>query len=45
MSRILYFKTKEEQLNWTNTMSDSIGQANLNDYYNLENTIGQGQFG
>ncbi len=25
MSRILYFKTKEEQLNWTQSMSNSIG--------------------
>lgn len=45
MSRILYFKTKEEQQNWTQAMSDSIGQANLYQYYNLEMTIGQGQFG
>jgi hypothetical protein len=25
MSRILYFKTKEEAANWANIMSDSIG--------------------
>jgi hypothetical protein len=25
MSRILYFKTREEAMNWTQAMSDSIG--------------------
>jgi hypothetical protein len=36
MSRILYFKTKDEQMQWVQSMTDSIGQANLYSYYQLE---------
>ena len=41
-SRILYFKSAEEQTNWTKLLKDVIGYANLFDYYNIERTLGQG---
>ena len=44
-SRVLYFATKEEQLRWSNRLKESVGYANLFDYYNLGDTLGQGQFG
>ena len=44
-SRILYFSSQDEQLRWTNILKDSVGYANLFDYYTLDKTLGQGQFG
>lgn len=45
MSRILYFRSKDDQKLWISKMQESIGQSSLEDFYNLEQTIGQGQFG
>lgn len=44
-SRVLYFSNKEEQHRWSLKIKESIGYTNLFDYYNLGETLGQGQFG
>lgn len=44
-SRILYFLTKEMQNLWLSKLRTVIGDANMFDFYNLENNIGKGQFG
>lgn len=44
-SRVLYFASKEEQQRWSSRLKESVGYANLFDYYNLGDTLGQGQFG
>jgi len=44
-SRVLYFSSKDEQQRWGNRLKDSVGYANLFDFYTLSDTLGQGQFG
>jgi hypothetical protein len=39
-SRVLYFATKEEQSRWSLRLKESVGYANLFDYYNLGDTLG-----
>ena len=44
-SRVLYFKTEEEQQKWMLQLKEAIGYANLFDFYELDRTLGKGQFG
>lgn len=44
-SRVLYFTTKDEQIRWSLRLKQSVGYANLFDFYTLSDTLGQGQFG
>ncbi len=44
-SRILYFRTEEEQQNWLEICKNVIGYSNLFDFYNFEENLGKGQFG
>ena len=44
-SRILYFASEEEQSKWAVVLRGSIGYTNVFDYYNMDKTLGQGQFG
>ena len=39
-SRVLYFSSKEEQQRWSIRLKESVGYANLFDYYNLSDTLG-----
>jgi len=44
-SRIFYFASAKEQAQWVSQIKSSIGYSNLFDYYDLEDTLGKGQFG
>lgn len=44
-SRVLYFQTKEEQIRWVVQLKEAVGYANLFDFYELDKTLGKGQFG
>ena len=41
-SRILYFKSQQEQVKWAQNLKEAMGYANLFDFYTLESTLGQG---
>lgn len=44
-SRILYFKSKDNQNEWLDRLKKIVGYSNLFDYYNFEDNLGKGQFG
>ena len=44
-SRLFYFQTLKEQQEWFAKLKQAVGYCNLFDYYEVEKTIGQGQFG
>lgn len=44
-SRILYFKDKNEQIEWHERLKNVVGYANLFDFYTFEADLGKGQFG
>ena len=44
-SRILYFKDKNEQIDWHERLKNVVGYANLFDFYTFEADLGKGQFG
>lgn len=35
----------DSQLKWINSVRKIIGEFNVNDYYDLQNNLGKGQFG
>lgn len=41
-SRILYFKSEEQQNEWLNRLKKVVGYSNLFDYYNFEDNLGKG---
>ena len=44
-SRILYFKSEEQQNEWLNRLKKVVGYSNLFDYYDFKDNLGKGQFG
>lgn len=44
-SRVLYFKSQEQQQQWIEALKKTVGYSNLFDFYNLEESLGKGQFG
>lgn len=44
-SRVLYFQTRDEQSRWIIQLKEAVGYANLFDFYELDKTLGKGQFG
>jgi serine/threonine protein kinase len=44
-SRVLYFPTSIALQEWLLVFKESIGYANLFDFYDLNETLGKGQFG
>lgn len=43
--RIYYFKTKEEKVKWMEAIKKVIEYNNLNDFYELGDTLGKGKYG
>lgn len=41
-SRILYFKSKDNQNEWLDRLKKIVGYSNLFDYYNFEDNLGKG---
>lgn len=41
-SRVLYFKTQNEQSKWAEVLKEAIGYANLFDYYEVSKPLGKG---
>lgn len=44
-SRILYFKSQDQQVQWIEVLKKIVGYSNLFDFYNFEDNLGKGQFG
>lgn len=44
-SRILYFCNEQDQQKWVKIMTEIAGFSELTDFYKLDQTLGQGQFG
>ena len=44
-SRILYFSSIDSQAKWLKTIRKIIGEFNINEFYDLQNNLGKGQFG
>lgn len=44
-SRILYFKSEQEQKAWLDKLKSIIGYSNLFDFYQFVSDLGKGQFG
>ena len=44
-SRILYFKSYDQQMEWLENCKKVVGYSNLFDYYQFEEDLGKGQFG
>jgi hypothetical protein len=44
-SRILYFTEKAQQQVWYDAIRKVIGEQNVNDFYDITQTLGKGQFG
>lgn len=44
-SRVVYFPSADERVAWANSLKQAIGYSNLFDFYDLFQTLGQGQFG
>lgn len=43
--RIYYFKDKDEKNKWIAAIKQAIGYSNLNDFYELGETLGKGKYG
>jgi hypothetical protein len=43
--RIYYFKDKEQKAKWIDAIKIAIGYSNLNDFYELGETLGKGKYG
>jgi len=43
--RIYYLQSKSEKEKWMNAIKRVIGYANVNDYYEIKETLGQGKYG
>jgi len=44
-SRILYFKSQDDQNKWLENCKKVVGYSNLFDFYTFEENLGKGQFG
>jgi len=44
-SRVIFFRKEEERKQWRIRMEAAMNQTNIFDFYNLEKTLGKGQFG
>ena len=44
-SRVLYFPSQTEQQKWVSIFKEVIGYSNVFDYYEVDKTLGKGQFG
>lgn len=44
-SRILYFSTSEQQKKWITAIRKVVGEQNVNEFYEMTNNLGKGQFG
>jgi len=43
--RIYYFKDKNQKDKWITAIKQAIGYSNLNDFYELGETLGKGKYG
>ena len=43
--RIYYFQSKTEKERWMDAVKKAIGYANLQDFYDLKENLGQGKYG
>jgi hypothetical protein len=43
--RIYYLQTEEEKVRWMTSIKKAIGYANLYDFYDLSDNLGQGKYG
>ena len=43
--RIYYLSSKAEKDKWMDAIKQAIGYANLYDYYELKESLGQGKYG
>lgn len=44
-SRIYYLRTEEEKMQWLRTIKKVIGYADLFDFYDFGDVLGQGKYG
>lgn len=44
-SRILYFKDKAIQQKWQEALQNLVGHQNLDEFYEIKEVLGKGQFG
>ena len=44
-SRILYFKSEEQQEIWNKQLKIAMGYSDMNDFYDVTEFLGKGQFG
>jgi len=44
-SRLTFFSTLQEQQEWTTKLMEAMGYSNVFQYYELDKTLGKGQFG
>ena len=42
---MLFFETEAEQNRWKQVLQQAMGYSNMFDYYQIESTLGKGQFG
>lgn len=43
--RIYYLRTKEDKDRWMNSIKKAIGYSHFFDYYDVQDTLGQGKYG
>lgn len=41
----MYCTTKEDHEKWTSAIKEIIGQSNINDFYEIKESLGKGKFG
>lgn len=44
-SRVCFFQTSSEMQQWIERLQGAMGYSNVFDYYELDKTLGKGQFG
>ena len=44
-SRLVFFSKQEDQVQWIQWLQEAMGYTNVFQFYNLEKTLGKGQFG
>jgi hypothetical protein len=43
--RVYYLLSKVDKEKWMNAIKNVVGYQNLNDFYNIQETLGKGKFG